>query len=243
MRSEPLIIFCAFSLAFGAAGAPDTLKFSHKTHLQDIGAQCADCHVSLSDKGKPAKAPIVAEEACKKCHDNKTASFECKICHTNSENVKPPAPRQLKTLFSHAQHLDSSKTCTPCHTGLEAAAKATKKNFPLMATCRTCHDNRKAPGACAVCHKDLSAIKPATHDGQWLYRGGHGDQARLPMAQCVTCHENSYCNRCHQGNTPVKIHSPGYEFEHGFDVKRKELDCTVCHQTARFCSRCHEGKR
>jgi hypothetical protein len=228
--------------AVAAAGAPDTLKFSHKAHIQDIGAQCVDCHVSLSDKDKPAKAPVVAEETCKKCHDNKTAEFGCTLCHTNPDNVKPQSPRRLNTRFSHSQHVDTSKTCTPCHQGLETTAKASAKNFPAMEICMTCHDNRKAQGACAACHADLQSIKPVSHDNQWLERGGHGYQARFPGAECKKCHETSYCDQCHQGNTPVKIHSPGYEFEHGLDVKRKDLDCTVCHQT-RMCSRCHEGKR
>jgi Cytochrome c7 and related cytochrome c len=242
MQRAALTVLLSFSLAL-CAGAPDTLKFSHKTHIQDIGAQCVDCHVSLSDKGKPARAPVVAEETCKKCHDNKTASFECGVCHTDSANVTLQAPVGLNTRFSHSQHLDSSKTCTPCHQGLETTTKATVKNFPVMKTCMTCHDNRKAQAGCAACHIDLQAIKPATHDSQWLYRGGHGYQARFPGSDCKQCHQTSYCDRCHQGNTPVKIHSPGYEFEHGLDVKTKQLDCTVCHEVSRMCSRCHEGRR
>jgi hypothetical protein len=242
MRRTLFIALFAFAMTASAAGAPDTLKFSHKSHLQDIGAQCADCHISLSDMGKPARAPIVAEETCKKCHDNKTASFACGICHTDSANVTLKAPVRLNTRFSHAQHLDSTKTCTPCHQGLETTTKSTSKNFPVMATCMTCHDNRKAQAACAACHIDLQAIKPVSHDNQWLFQGGHGYQARFPGSDCKTCHETSYCDRCHQGNTPVKIHSPGYEFEHGLDVKTHQLDCTVCHET-RMCSRCHEGKR
>jgi len=242
MHFAALAILLVFSMAFGA-GAPDTLKFSHKTHIQDIGAQCVDCHVSLSDKNKPARAPVVTEETCKKCHDGKTAEFGCTLCHTNSDNAKPKPPTVLKTRFFHSMHLDSSKTCTPCHQDLERVATAGVKNFPVMKTCMTCHDNRKAPGACAVCHTDLASIKPVSHDAQWLYRGGHGYQARFPGSDCSQCHQTSYCDQCHQGNTPVKIHSPGYEFEHGLDVKRKDLDCSVCHELSRMCSRCHEGKR
>lgn len=243
MRLELLLLISVFSLSWGASGALDTLKFSHKTHLKDIGAECSDCHVTLSGKDKPAKAPIVAEETCKKCHDNKTASFECKVCHTNSDNVKLRAPDRLNVRFSHSQHVDSTKTCTPCHTGLENTAIADTANLPHMATCVTCHDNKKAIGTCAACHMDLAQIKPVSHDGQWLYQGGHGYQARFPGSDCKKCHETSFCDRCHQGNTPFRIHSPGYEFEHGLDVKNKQLDCTVCHETPRYCSRCHEGKR
>ncbi len=242
MRLELLAVFAFFTLALGNSGPPDTLKFSHKSHIQDIGARCIDCHVTLSDKGKPAKAPIVSEATCKKCHDNKTADFACNVCHTNSGNVTPGKPTSLATRFPHAKHLDSSATCTPCHLGVESVAIADKKNFPTMKTCQTCHDDRKAPSSCAVCHIDLAAIKPVTHDGQWLEVGGHGYQARFPGAECSNCHQTSYCNQCHQGNTPVKIHSPGYEFEHGLDVKQKTMDCTVCHEASSMCLRCHGGK-
>lgn len=243
MRFKLIVILAVSQFAWAAAATLDTLKFSHKAHIQDIGAQCTDCHVSLSQKGKPAKAPIVAEATCKKCHDNETAAFECKICHTNADNVKPRPPVNLNTLFSHAQHVDSSKNCTPCHQGLDTAEKANRKSFPTMATCMTCHNDRKAPASCKTCHTNLANLKPVSHNSQWLRRGGHGYEARFPGSECAQCHQTSSCNQCHRGNTHLKIHSPGYEFEHGLDVKSKALNCTVCHETSRFCSRCHGGNQ
>lgn len=243
MRFFSAIIVLTAAAAFGAAGPVDTLRFSHKAHIQDIGAKCVDCHESTVKSERPSTGAVVAEAVCKKCHDNATATFECATCHSNSKNVLPRKAIHLKTKFSHKRHLSDSQNCTPCHLGLENIDKASGKNLPTMEVCQTCHDNKKAPSSCAVCHSDLKSIEPSTHNSLWLGRGGHGFQARFSSAQCTGCHTESSCNQCHMGNTPTKIHTPGYEFEHGIDVERKEMDCSVCHQASRFCQRCHEGKR
>lgn len=237
------IILAAINLAVcaGAAEAPDTLRFSHKPHIQDVGAICADCHTV--EGGKPGVIVRAAETNCKKCHDNNTAPFltprqlECTKISWKSASL-PDRPK-----FSHAKHLEKSQECAPCHTGIETTDKPGKNFIPGMKTCMTCHNDLKAPAACIVCHANLSTIKPSGHDALWIERGGHGTDAKFPSSECSQCHAAAWCDRCHQGNASVRIHPAGYEFEHGFDVKSKTSDCTVCHETPRSCNRCHEGKR
>lgn len=222
-------------------GAPDTLKFSHRAHIQDVGAACVDCHAA--DTTKPFLIRRATEAACKKCHDNSTASFECATCHTNSKNAKTSAPVALNIKFSRENHLTRKAACAACHGAIASSDKPGRTFIPGMKGCQTCHDGRKAPSSCATCHDNLAELKPATHDGGWLGRGGHGARARFPSADCRDCHAPNWCDACHQGNTPLRIHPAGYEFEHGFDVKSRSLDCAVCHETPRACNRCHEGKR
>jgi hypothetical protein len=235
-------MLCA-SGAGWAAGTLDTLKFSHKTHIQDIGASCTDCHdVSAVSKKKP-DAIRATEQLCKKCHDGATADSSCAKCHTNPAAAKKAASRTLNATFKHAPHVKQRDKCATCHAGVENVDAARSLPLPGMNACMTCHNNRTAPKTCAVCHPDLSLVRPASHTPQWLTRYGHGAEARSPQADCESCHATSECTACHRGNSLVAIHSPGYEFEHGADVKRNDLDCTVCHETRNFCSRCHEGKR
>ena len=236
------IILCGLTLSWADDGGRDTLIFSHRLHMQDVGATCADCHTN-GDSTKPFKIIPAAAAACKKCHDSTGISFECKTCPPNDTAAKILPSVILNARFSHEKHLVRSADCAACHGAIAFSDKPGRTFIPSMKTCQACHNGLKAPSACAACHENLRSIMPVSHDNGWLARGGHGEQSRYPSADCRSCHNPKWCDACHQGNAMMRIHPAGYEFEHGFDVKSRALDCGVCHETPRSCNRCHEGKR
>lgn len=233
------IIIILFSVCcLWAQETKDTLEFSHKTHINNAGAACIDCHGDvLSNTGKE-KISRPKEETCRICHDD--ASFKCYYCDAGAEN---PAKLSGLKVFSHKLHLEKDKLCLSCHKGLDKTDLAGKQNMPVMDDCMACHNNKAAPSYCALCHENIKNIMPASHNQAWLDRNGHGYDAKSSQADCMKCHKQSQCNACHRGQYYKKVHPSDYKFTHGFDVNAGEHNCNKCHETGGFCKRCHEPVR
>jgi len=117
----------------------------------------------------------------------------------------------------------------------------TEKNLPDMDMCLTCHDDKKAPGDCRTCHDNLADLKPAGHKSPWFMNKEHGRDARFNRMDCAKCHQESSCDACHKGQLSTRIHDLNFSFTHGIEARRGDKDCTVCHETQRFCITCHEA--
>lgn len=138
--------------------------------------------------------------------------------------------------FTHEKHENASGAeCDACHGDGEPGPE----NAPSMAKCLSCHNDKKAPSSCRACHSDLTSLKPATHNTRWLYRDGHGLEAKFGVAPCSQCHRDSECDACHTGNRAGRIHDPNYRYTHGLDAKTRDKDCALCHETVNQCRSCH----
>lgn len=108
------------------------VKFTHKDHVDEHGADCDACHHAV--QAKPIKTP----------HDGYFAAsrIDCKACHTAKKG-------QGATQACRACHYDYSKS--------KGCADETLS--PMLAThkkCWDCHDRGegvKATKACKACHK------------------------------------------------------------------------------------------
>jgi hypothetical protein len=120
---------------------------------------------------------------------------------------------------------------------------ATEKNLPTMETCLTCHNDKKAPRNCRLCHADPEKIKPASHQSPWFLRKEHGRDARFDRMQCEKCHQEASCDACHRGQLSIRIHDPNFSFTHGIEAKKEEMDCALCHEVDKSCVACHEARR
>ncbi len=226
-----------------AEDSVDKLIFSHKQHVVDAGAECTDCHSTTAANEGNGKNTLPTEETCKKCHEEAFTEKNCALCHTNSANVKPALHVLLHKNFSHKSHLKQNVKCAFCHKDIEKTVHATAKNLPNMEICFTCHNDKTASRNCRACHLDPSLKKPTSHNVPNFEGRVHGRDARFSKQLCEQCHEESSCDKCHRGQDKRKIHRPDIRFTHGFEAKKGDKNCTLCHESERFCAKCHEARK
>lgn len=186
----------------------------------------------------------------------------CLQCHPFSS-----LPRRLPNLkFDHNLHQSKGITCVACHNGtahgLIAERGLTDGSGPEkteadwrkamsstyvrvnMRTCTGCHQLRRLPDDCRLCHVEVK--RPADHDQRWLEN--HGREAEKNLARCDKCHgekalawerqdidtviaytkKNSYCLDCHRREPPS--HSGNWVQNHGAQAQIRRQDCLVCHR-------------
>ena len=137
----------------GNGGQP--LAFSHRVHATDNAIPCQLCH-AYARRGPVAGVPSV--QRCVQCH--------LTIAPTKPEVVKLMAYWEDKkpipwvrvydlpdyVRFTHKRHVLAGVACETCHGDvgrMEAASQATSLT---MGWCLNCHNARKAPTDCPVCH-------------------------------------------------------------------------------------------
>lgn len=250
------------------AADADRIKFSHSLHVEEAGLGCVDCHVAAATSTLASDKLSSTHDNCQSCHEDKLED-QCGYCHTNADNPGPPqAVREL--LFSHKQHNDMPDIdCITCHTDVTTSTDVQTLAVPAMATCNTCHNDRKASNTCESCHTNFVALLPADHKQSDFLRT-HRDGTRLGAltTSCQTCHAETFCQQCHlglglktfggrdqltepAGRQPLtdsprqtrlqNVHDLNYRFTHGIDAKSRQAECASCHTTQEFCVQCHQA--
>lgn len=235
---------------YGADGLPDDLEakigqtpdipeFSHREHVEDIGAECVQCHQTLfAELVRGYKVGPSMKEICSQCHNGEDAREEVIVGFSDEKKyVKPTMP-----LFSHTTHIQYTEECVACHKDVYGELKKIKK-VPPMSLCSECHNNHQANRSCKVCHENVNELKPKSHTPRWVYRNGHGVQARFADEKCSECHEERECNQCHRGQSSFAVHRPGYKHSHAMDARQRVSNCGYCHDTELSCARCHTRNR
>ncbi len=256
------------------------LRFSHAKHTALV--ECVDCHMTAGDSLRASDDNLPREASCLDCHDVKAATegkpveapSSCDTCHpgfqpkwlpgatfadTRQVEVHPPAVHMpvpnLK--FNHKIHMAKGATCETCHGTMKDIDLATRENaLPLMSTCLTCHDGKKAADSCKTCHLtdpsgkvdwDLPTGKLApegwyfmdAHDDKWL--AGHRNVANLGDENCYSCHTQKDCLDCHNGvKKPIKIHPNNWITQHAMQARKDQPACSSCHRSQAFCVDCHQ---
>jgi nitrate/TMAO reductase-like tetraheme cytochrome c subunit len=207
--------------------------------------KCVDCHISPGIDNM-VKTKIKALEEVY-VHFTKDKSFEeiktgikahvpdenCKKCHQDTRNLV--VYHSLK--ITHKDHWNRGINCIVCHSRVVHGSRAEYKNTPTMATCRTCHDGKKAPEECSTCHVTLGIRKPSTFDPKWVE--AHKMDVLQNEASCKRCHSQDFCNNCHNSAKP---HKDNWLNIHNVEAQKNKEKCQTCHQE-RFCSDCHELRR
>ncbi len=232
--------------------------------------RCVRCHANAGASDRASDLLMPSEERCLPCHereiDREAADREarCATCHAGYREGEPvaasdyPAPRLR---FSHRAHVSRGMRCLSCHQGVAAAEVADRRHLPTMRRCFECHGppgmalEASAPSTCATCHLtqpdgllrtrwDEGTMNPPAwlfdmrHDHEWLvrHRWVGADQGAL----CASCHRESDCAECHDGQVrPLRVHAGDYLSTHPAQARRDEPRCASCHQVSRFCSECH----
>jgi len=135
------------------------LAFSHVLHLDEVGLECADCHLYVTS-GERTIVPNI--QSCADCHfeaitesDNEARLVE----HIESEQLIPW--KQVYSVpdhvyFSHRRHTAAGEIeCETCHGPVaQRAEPLTRALVPItMTACMDCHDLSGASNDCIVCHR------------------------------------------------------------------------------------------
>jgi hypothetical protein len=173
-----------------------SLRMSHSEPIE-AGMSCEDCH-KIGVHGS-AREPVEMS-TCSRCHDAKTVSADCDVCHIGDP---ADAARNTGRLIVREVTLPRIQECGGCHEqdtcdechGLrlphsrefidgEHAPLAAFDRKPL---CWRCHQEED----CGMCHGNWNA-----HGRNFKY-----EHQRYPRdASCGRCHRGHtgpFCNRCH----------------------------------------------
>ncbi len=219
---------------------PDTVVFSHRLHISDVGVECESCHRSVFD-GIYHELPVMS--MCNECHEENIATDDmtkCVLCHTNVQTATAYKPHRSVEMFPHNKHSKLEKDCRNCHTLIEKRESYLDAPQIKMESCTSCHSGKQAESRCSVCHLSSRDLKPKSHKNSFFARRGHALEAKTEAENCEMCHQPASCDKCHRGQGSMAVHEPGFRYNHEFSVRTGEKDCTVCHASEIFCRSCHK---
>jgi c(7)-type cytochrome triheme protein len=277
-----LIGLAAFGLVIMAVGSSDkssawddpveqwakAIKFSHKQHVGDVGAECSACHAGAQTSENSNDLMLPKHEQCSECHSAEVEE-NCQYCHLEADKnkYKPLAAPKREVRFSHKQHVETNKLeCSACHAGIEASEKPTVAFLPVMASCNACHNNFKVTNACESCHTQPETLLPLSHrQVRWAKEHKHLVRSEGFSNDCAVCHSDNFCQACHaeattqfttgawnrrvaenrpspdgkQALVKPRVHDLNFVFTHALDLRSKQMDCYSCHNQQTFCTDCH----
>jgi Cytochrome c7 and related cytochrome c len=242
------------------------IKFSHKLHLETVGAECSMCHAAAQTSENANDLMLPKHDECGTCHSAEVES-DCQYCHLQPDNVEPYATPKREVRFSHKLHVETNKLeCATCHAGIEQSEKPSVAFLPVMATCNTCHNNVKVTNACESCHLHPETLVPLSHEEvNWFKEHKRLVRVEGLSNDCAVCHSDNFCQACHAdvttqftrgalqrsvaenrpataGRLPLvkqRVHDLNFVFTHALDLRSKQSDCYSCHNQQTFCSDCH----
>ena len=179
----------------------NAIRVRHRDFLEE-DQKCTDCHSSVGHKGTLLKQTVPSMDKCTRCHDKKTASAKCDLCHL--ETVKRDTRHSGPWGITHGKDwakthgmgnlticilCHSKKDCNRCHIAMphdpnwayQHSKQALKNN------CLTCH----VRSFCDECH----GIE-MPHSSAFL-----PDHPRISKEKgedfCHRCHLKDDCQQCH----------------------------------------------
>ena len=244
--------------------------FSHKFHIEDVEAECTDCHVRVEESTVSSDFLVPMMDECGECHDVEDED-ECATCHGEDGEPEDTFAQPTRELsFNHKIHVESEIECTTCHVGIEASEAPSNSFFPKMTVCQTCHDGAQQHNTCETCHTQLALLRPQNHRWpDWKRQHKRFVVSGQHEKDCASCHAEAFCQECHSAAqivttvepiqrpllearqlqfsrtllTSQRIHENNYVFWHAIDHKAKTMECATCHNKQTFCNDCHNQQQ
>lgn len=221
-----------FGASFGVSSVSAQVDFPHEKHSVFF-SECTACHAGAAsgETGEIFPDP----STCNACHDGATQA---------EVDYLRPEPRLSSLRFTHAPHdLD----CATCHLP-EGEENLAVMAFPEAETCLGCHapdaERHKLAEDCSVCHARVTDFRMQENGHRPFHEGDFGtDHAAAAAGQpdCTSCHVQSTCVRCHDGQSSPSFHPVNFLASHSAEAFGRVSDCSSCHNTEAFCRECHLG--
>ncbi|MBC6949792.1 hypothetical protein DWB58_17840, partial [candidate division KSB1 bacterium] len=178
------------------------IKFSHKQHIVDVGAECSTCHAAADSSERAEELLFPKHAECSGCHAEVESenTDDCKFCHTDVDNLEAFAlPNREDIVFNHKQHIAGQQLeCATCHAGIEQSEAPSVAYLPVMASCNSCHNEVKATNACESCHPRVETMLPLSHRvPDWSEQHKRLVRADHTTSDCASCHTDNFCQTCH----------------------------------------------
>jgi predicted CXXCH cytochrome family protein len=213
---------------------------------------CAGCHAESGNPHAMRRLTLrLAEEACRRCHTEETASYDAGV-HAKAAAQGKESPGCVSCHASHGPGLPPSSgavsaMCEKCHRGAMADVKrgghtTIGDEITRVMNCASCHDvhgthtpelSKRVEQACINCHgAQREAFKGSVHDE--LFGAG--------VMSCLSCHST------HKNEQEAR------EFDAGCGACHKDVEevyRTSVHRLGRLrgdvaaasCADCHSGHR
>ncbi len=199
------------------------IQIPHKLHLEDVGAQCTDCHANIAHDNRSDITNRPHMERCIQCHTKSEST--CNKCH-KAGTIAPPRSSDIsrtkcstchegfdqKTYdiydlqFPHQRHLARGINCNNCHNNMEKHGTiAASKN-----QCLECHHQKQKDVSCTQCHKSQASLFKGDFD---LAHAGTSEAKPNQMygqVKCQDCHDltkkhsveqvSGQCTNCHDAS-------------------------------------------
>ncbi len=239
-----LPILAAMALGGADAQNESNLHPVHEIHI-DAEIECETCHEGAWS-AENLLGILPDHVTCENCHEVDDTD-ECGLCHVGGD---APSGRARKTLgygdrvprvpnFIHAKHVgEEDEPCAACHQLQDSGYMSQ----PAHAECRSCHATASGFQDCTMCHGPGDPPRPDSHTSQ--YRAMHALDASWDQEQCQSCHTQTDCQDCHNGdNVWPRVHELNYAYSHALDARSFEFLCTTCHADPEYCVSCHVAER
>ena len=189
-----------------------------------VRERCEACHVNAADNAVIASIPALGT--------GPGGTRLVALPDTAARYPEPPSHRDPDWLKEHG--FDARATpadCATCHTrqSCETCHRGpVRQVVNLMPDART----TSAPGV------TTERLAPESHRTP-EFRRRHGNVATTQSASCTTCHVRVECEACHNAPDRMPYHPANFESRHPAAAYGRELECSSCHSTERFCRDCH----
>ena len=179
--------------------------FDHSFHIETQKMECIDCHRGLENTDLANEKNMPVMEQCFQCHNDLTASKQCRTCHTADAVLIPNTHNSdWAVSHGHAAAFNEDK-CADCH----------RDNY-----CEDCHSGTRLLEIGDSDKDYIGPNTPSTEDGQNMvlvkvhdlnYRYSHGIDANSKKTDCTLCHqETQFCVRCHQEDEKITYLKPSW---------------------------------
>jgi len=164
---------------------PQTIPFSHKHHVGDVGLDCRFCHAAVERHAFPG---MPSAAVCLGCHSQlfaDQAMFE--PLRKAAARGRPLAWAQVNRLpdyvyFDHAVHVAQGVACAECHGRLDQMPLVQPRAVMEMKWCIACHE---APGPRLHPPSDVFSMPPMAPAAPARVAALEHRQRR---SDCSTCH-------------------------------------------------------
>lgn len=204
----------------------DHTDLAHVKAGPEANGQCAFCHTSFGEDGRPA-AMVVPRANMRFSHQKHLVrNIQCAQCHGKVEELELATRDQLPRMAG----------CFSCH-NMSGAGQGDAKG-----ACTNCHltkpDGRLQTSFASGALEPPRWLHQAGHTPDWIER--HKAIAADDSAFCGSCHSAAYCTDCHDGKIrPRNVHPNDWMSMHPQAARQDNPRCVSCHQLQTFCADCH----